>query len=296
MERISSAKSKNRRPGLQRRNRKDSDSESDNEEEDNNNTMPGLQDRDREDSSSEDDTDDERDQLGTKLSRNTEERKIKTKLVRKKRNSEGIKTKSVRNSELNTKSVRNSDQIRTKSSRNSEPSQLRTNLSRIAEEILPHCTPEKRLAPMESEGEPTANGDEGTNSEEDLFFVSSDDEGEEEDSVQNNNNYNNENEASTTTTTTTPTPTTTTPTTTLQPTTPNKMKITQENLPFGHICDDIAIGNDTPYVRVYCQNVCGIYDRDGIGLDSAFNEMKKAGADIFTFNETHGDESNALAR
>jgi hypothetical protein len=296
MERISSAKSKNRRPGLQRRNRKDSDSESDNEEEDNNNTMPGLQDRDREDSSSEDDTDDERDQLGTKLSRNTEERKIKTKLVRKKRNSEGIKTKSVRNSELNTKSVRNSDQIRTKSSRNSEPSQLRTNLSRIAEEILPHCTPEKRLAPMESEGEPTANGDEGTNSEEDLFFVSSDDEGEEEDSVQNNNNYNNENEASTTTTTTTPTPTTTTPTTTLQPTTPNKMKITQENLPFGHICDDIAIGNDTPYVRVYCQNVCGIYDRDGIGLDSAFNEMKQAGADIFTFNETHGDESNAIAR
>ena len=95
------------------------------------------------------------------------------------------------------------------------------------------------------------------NSEEDLFFEPSDDDCEEEDSVQNNNNYNNENKAATTTTTT--------PTTTIQPTTPNKMKITQENLPFGHICDDIAIGNDTPYVRVYCQNVCGIYDRDGIG-------------------------------
>jgi hypothetical protein len=69
-----------------------------------------------------------------------------------------------------------------------------------------------------------------------------------------------------------------------------------ENLPFGHICDDIAIGNDTPYIRLYCQNVSGIFDRDGIGLDSAFKEIKQAGADIFTFNETHGDKSNAMAR
>jgi hypothetical protein len=75
-----------------------------------------------------------------------------------------------------------------------------------------------------------------------------------------------------------------------------KMKVTNENLPFGHICDDIAVDNDTPYVRVYCQNVSGIFDRDGIGLDSAFKEIKQAGADIFTFNETHGDESNAIAR
>jgi len=74
------------------------------------------------------------------------------------------------------------------------------------------------------------------------------------------------------------------------------MRVTTANLPFGHVCDDIAIDNDTPYIRVYCQNVCGIYDKDGIGLDSAFKEMKQAGADIFTFNETHGDESNAMAR
>jgi hypothetical protein len=79
-------------------------------------------------------------------------------------------------------------------------------------------------------------------------------------------------------------------------TTKKKMKVTQENSPFGHACDDIAVGNDTPYVRVYCQNVSGIFDRDGIGLDSAFKEIKQAGADIFTFNETHGDESNATAR
>jgi hypothetical protein len=75
-----------------------------------------------------------------------------------------------------------------------------------------------------------------------------------------------------------------------------KMTVTTENLPFGHICDDIAVDNDTPYIRLYCQNVCGIFDREGIGLDSAFREIKQAGADIFTFNETHGDESNATAR
>jgi hypothetical protein len=74
------------------------------------------------------------------------------------------------------------------------------------------------------------------------------------------------------------------------------MKMNATNLPFGHICDYIAIDNDTPYVRLYCQNVNGIFDREGIGLDSAFKEMKQAGADIFTFNETHGDESNAAAR
>ena len=72
-------------------------------------------------------------------------------------------------------------------------------------------------------------------------------------------------------------------------------RITLANLPFGHICDDLAI-NDTPYVRLYCQNVNGIFDREGIGLDKTFQEIKQAGADIFTFNETHGDESNATAR
>jgi hypothetical protein len=74
-----------------------------------------------------------------------------------------------------------------------------------------------------------------------------------------------------------------------------KGKLTMDYLPFGHICDDIAVDNDTPYVRLYCQNVCGIYDRERIGVDSGFKEIKQAGADIFTFNETHGDESNATA-
>jgi hypothetical protein len=85
-------------------------------------------------------------------------------------------------------------------------------------------------------------------------------------------------------------------TTTTTTTTKKEMKVTKDNLPFGHVCDNIAIHNDTPYIRVYYQNVCGILNRDGIGLDSAFKEIKQAGADIFMFNETHGDESNALAR
>jgi hypothetical protein len=75
-----------------------------------------------------------------------------------------------------------------------------------------------------------------------------------------------------------------------------KMKLTIDNIPFGRVCDDVAIDNDTPYIRMYCQNVNGIFDREGIGLDAAFKEIKQAGADIFTFNETHGDESSAIAR
>jgi hypothetical protein len=75
-----------------------------------------------------------------------------------------------------------------------------------------------------------------------------------------------------------------------------RMKVTQDNIPFGHVCDDIAVDDDTPYIQIYCQNVSGIFDREGIGLDSAFNKIKQAGADIFTFNETHGDESKAVAR
>jgi hypothetical protein len=35
-------------------------------------------------------------------------------------------------------------------------------------------------------------------------------------------------------------------------TTQRKGKVTMDNLPFGHICDGIAVENDTPYVRLYC--------------------------------------------
>lgn len=83
--------------------------------------------------------------------------------------------------------------------------------------------------------------------------------------------------------------------TTENDTSDKKLETKAENLPHGHICDDVAVDNDTPYIRLYCQNVNGIFDRDGIGLDMAFREVKQAGADIFTFNETHGDELNATA-
>jgi hypothetical protein len=80
-----------------------------------------------------------------------------------------------------------------------------------------------------------------------------------------------------------------------QHSTTKRIAINSTNLPFGHICDDIAIVN-TPYMRVYCQDLNGMFDVDGIKLDETFNEIQNASADRFTFNETHGDESNSLAR
>ena len=40
----------------------------------------------------------------------------------------------------------------------------------------------------------------------------------------------------------------------------------------------------------------GIYDAEGMKLDGAFTSMHEVEADIFTFNETHGDDQNPLAR
>jgi hypothetical protein len=54
-----------------------------------------------------------------------------------------------------------------------------------------------------------------------------------------------------------------------------KRKLTIDNIPFGHVCDDIVIDNDNPYVQLYCQNVNGIFDREGIGLDATFKESNK---------------------
>jgi hypothetical protein len=143
-------------------------------------------------------------------------------------------------------------------------------------------------------------GGEGSE-EEDLYFISSDNDEEEEKEKESNNFHNTNKKIESTTTTITEGKGQEDDSTEVsieeEPTAATKrMKVTKDNIPFGHACDDIAIDNDTPYVRVYCQNVCGIFDREGIGLDSAFKEVKQAGADIFTFNETHGDESNATAR
>ena len=40
----------------------------------------------------------------------------------------------------------------------------------------------------------------------------------------------------------------------------------------------------------------GIYDKEGTALDAAFTSMHEVEADIFTFNETHGDDQNPLMR
>jgi hypothetical protein len=143
----------------------------------------------------------------------------------------------------------------------------------------------------------------GENNEEDLFFVPSDDDN---DAQGEDSDKEGAPVAATVTDATRPTkgiqeitpsvPVPSTPRPTEQPTRTTPMKMTYSNIPFGHVCDDIAADNDTPYVRLYCQNVNGIFDREGIGLDTTFREIKQAGADIFTFNETHGDESNAIAR
>jgi hypothetical protein len=142
----------------------------------------------------------------------------------------------------------------------------------------------------------------GGNDEEDLYFVPSDnDEGNEEDERNSNTSTDKKNESTIEEVNTRKNnendeEMTGTNTEEGTKTTRKKMKVKQDNFPFGHVCDDIAVDDDTQYVRVYCQNVSEIFDREGIGLDSAFKEIKQAGADIFTFNETHGDESNATAR
>ena len=50
------------------------------------------------------------------------------------------------------------------------------------------------------------------------------------------------------------------------------------------------------FIRIYSQNVNGVTDSEGTQLDLAFNCMNKTEADIFTFNETHYDKTNPVAR
>lgn len=61
--------------------------------------------------------------------------------------------------------------------------------------------------------------------------------------------------------------------------------------PWGDPCIDLPTDNED-VLRIYCQNVNGIFDPDGKKLDEAFYTMQSTGASIFTFNETHGDDLN----
>ena len=53
---------------------------------------------------------------------------------------------------------------------------------------------------------------------------------------------------------------------------------------------------DDDCIRIYSQNMNGIYDAVGMKLGRAFTSMHEVEADRFTFNETHGDNQNSLAR
>ena len=61
--------------------------------------------------------------------------------------------------------------------------------------------------------------------------------------------------------------------------------------PWGNACIDID-EDDQDVLRIYCQNVNGIFDTNDIGLDEAFHTMHILHANIFTFNETHGNDLN----
>ena len=54
----------------------------------------------------------------------------------------------------------------------------------------------------------------------------------------------------------------------------------------------IIADDDLNTFRIYSQNVNGIIDRRGSGIDEAFHAVRSIGASIFTFQETHGDKLN----
>mgnify|MGYP005647385803 CR=1 FL=1 len=45
-------------------------------------------------------------------------------------------------------------------------------------------------------------------------------------------------------------------------------------------------------IPLYSQNVNGIFDWEGTGLDKTFHAMRTIGENIFTLQETHGDKLN----
>ena len=96
----------------------------------------------------------------------------------------------------------------------------------------------------------------------------------------NNNDNNNENNNNTNEANNNTNPATTIPIDVIAPDTP--WGDTRPTLP-----DD-----NTTTIRLYSQNVNGIFDRNGGGLDEAFHAIRTIGANIFTFQETHSDKLN----
>ena len=75
---------------------------------------------------------------------------------------------------------------------------------------------------------------------------------------------------------------------------PKTTTILRDDL-WGDPCIDLPPQHND-ILRLYCQNVNGIFDPHGIGMDDAFHTMQTLGADIFTFNETHGDDTNPQSK
>ena len=53
---------------------------------------------------------------------------------------------------------------------------------------------------------------------------------------------------------------------------------------------------DDDCIRIYSQNMNRIYDKEVMELDAAFTSMHEVEADVFIFNEIHGDDQNPLMR
>lgn len=71
---------------------------------------------------------------------------------------------------------------------------------------------------------------------------------------------------------------------------PETMTILRDEL-WGDPCNNLP-SEHNDILRLYCQNINGIFDQHRIDLDDVFHTMKTLGADIFTFNETQGDDTN----
>lgn len=63
---------------------------------------------------------------------------------------------------------------------------------------------------------------------------------------------------------------------------------------WGEAC--IPLSENSGVIRLYSQNLNGIFDREGLGLDEAFHTMRSSNVDIFAFTETHGDNNNAKSK
>ena len=78
---------------------------------------------------------------------------------------------------------------------------------------------------------------------------------------------------------------------TSRPPATNEAETISPNTPWGDLRTPLT-DTDATTLRVYSQNLNGIFDYDGSGLDEAFHAVRTIGSSIFTFQETHGDKLN----